>query len=320
MTTPTFCASCGHELGIGRYCTNCGMPVPGRHPGAAPQGAAPRPVTVAPTVPPPVGQLPPAARYPLYADPPPAGADPPGPVGRAPTVPPPRGPRSRSWLPWAVGVATLALAVAAGALLVTGSGDDERAADEPSHEQTADDPPASGGAQPDTDGTEAPVERPGPADVGRLPVARAQVPAVAPPSRDREGRPVGFAPANMLDGRPRTSWRMPGDGTGETITFTLGEEAVLTEVGLVNGYAKVDGPDDWYRGNRRVRTVQWEFDDGTRVTQELTDRRAVQPLAVDPVVTRTVRLHLVEVTPPGNGPNGRDFTAISEVRLLGAPR
>ena len=37
-------------------------------------------------------------------------------------------------------------------------------------------------------------------------------------SRDRANRPVRFLPENMWDGRPRTSWRMPGDGTGEAVT------------------------------------------------------------------------------------------------------
>jgi hypothetical protein len=144
------------------------------------------------------------------------------------------------------------------------------------------------------------------------------VPAVAGPSRDRENNPVDFEARNLLDGRPRTSWRMPGDGTGETLTFDLGDPVVLTSVGLINGYAKVDGPDNWYRGNRRIRAVQWEFDDGTRITQDLEDRRTMQMVEIDPVETTAVRLHLVAVTPPGEGANARDFTAISEVRLLGA--
>ncbi|HWI43887.1 MAG TPA: zinc ribbon domain-containing protein [Nocardioides sp.] len=316
MTTPTYCTSCGHELGIGRFCTNCGKPVPGRHPEAP---------LAAPVVPPPASATPPAARYPLYAEDPPEGPGrsiaPDAPTAVAPALPPPPAPsydasgrrRMPGWLPWVLGVVLLVLvALVVGAVVTTSGGK----AEEPHTVGT----PGSESAQPDTKGTEAPVERPGSdaiVDLSRD--ATAEVPAVAPPSRDRSGEPVTFAAANMLDGRVRTSWRMAGDGTGATITFDLGHEVVLTEVAIINGYAKIDGPDNWYRGNRRLRSVQWEFDDGSRITQDLQDRRSLQTLGVGPLRTSTVRLHLVQVSPPGTGRSGRDFTAVSEVRLRGAP-
>ncbi|WP_408899119.1 NADase-type glycan-binding domain-containing protein [Nocardioides sp. R1-1] len=328
MTTPTHCSNCGHELGVGRFCTNCGQPVPGRHPEAAPAASAP-------AVPPPTGQLPPAARYPLYADSPPPPdprRDPPDsePFAAASALPPARARRAGRWLPWVAGVAVLALVAGIGAFLLLGSGDDSAdsgvdgsSAGEP---RTADAEPATPGqsdgpdaARPDRAGTDGPVEAPPPGELGDLAAsARARVPATAPASRDRQGNPVTYVAENMLDGRPRTAWRMPGDGTGRSIVFDLGAEVVLTEVGLVNGYAKVDGADDWYRGNRRVRTVQWEFDDGTRITQQLDDRRRMQLLPVGPLATSRVVLHLVAVSAPGAGPTGRDFTAVSDVRLRGA--
>jgi hypothetical protein len=342
MTTPTDCTSCGHELGVGRFCTNCGQPVPGRHPEAAP-------TTSAPVVPPPTGQLPPAARYPLYADAPTSPAGPPGPPPAAPPAamtqvappvpafaPPPLAPapRERSgtpWLPWLLGIAVLAVVAGVGAFLLVSSGgddgDDGYATDGSAQEQRTDDaaptspsgPDGSGEPLPDSDGTGAPVEPPAPADLRDLTAtATAEVPATAPASRDRQNRPVTYVADNMLDGRPRTAWRMPGDGTGATLVFDLGQDVVLTEVGLVNGYAKVDGTDNWYRGNRRILSVQWEFDDGTRITQDLRERQSVQLEPVGPVATRRVVLHLVEVSAPGKGPNGRDFTAISDVRLRGA--
>ncbi|MFJ9314654.1 NADase-type glycan-binding domain-containing protein [Pimelobacter simplex] len=330
MTTPTYCTSCGHELGIGRFCTNCGQPVPGRHPEAAPFSGAPAAVTA--VVPPPTGQLPPAARYPLYADgtPPPApgapGAPPPPPQYAPPPGPPVApapAPSGRSRLPWVIAVVVVALVAGVGAFLVVSAGGDDspskqdRASDGGSPRAT--DPEPSSPVEPDSTGTGGPVEPPVPGDVVDLTAgASAQVPATAPASRDRDNRPVTFDAKNMLDDRPRTSWRMAGDGTGASLTFDLGQEVVLTEVGLINGYAKVDGADNWYRANRRIRTVQWEFDDGTRITQDLTDRRTVQLIPVGPVVTTRVVLHLVTVTPPGRGPNGRDYTAISEVRFRGA--
>ncbi|MEV5002968.1 NADase-type glycan-binding domain-containing protein [Nocardioides sp. LML1-1-1.1] len=327
MSTPTYCTSCGHELGVGRFCTNCGKPVPGRHPEAAPGTSAP-PAT-GPVVPPPVGQLPPSARYPLFADAPERAPEATATrVTPVPAYPPPPAPpsserRRRAWLPWVVAVVLLALVAGAGAVLLTGGGDDDKAADErPSGTtSTPTDAPSSGTPdQPDATGTEGPVEAPDPDDVVDLtPDATAQVPTEAPPSRDRAGKQVRFVAANMWDGKPRTAWRMPGDGTGQTLTFDLGQDVVITEVGLINGYAKVDGSDNWYQGNRRIRAVQWEFDDGTRVTQELADRREVQRAELGPIATRTVTVHLLVVTAPGKGPNSRDFTAISELQLLGAP-
>ncbi|HWJ11546.1 MAG TPA: zinc ribbon domain-containing protein [Nocardioides sp.] len=350
MTTPTYCTSCGHELGVGRFCTNCGRPVPGRHPEAVPApDVPPAPVTARPpapptaVVPPPVGALPPAPRYPLFAET--GSADPQATVARPaagagttslPPVGPPTGAphglpagagrTTPRWIPWLVALVLLALIGGVGGYLLA-SGDDtgDRAGDRAGDQQTLDpsDPSGEGATepdQPDSSGTGGPVADPDPADVVDLSAElTAEVPAVAPPSRDRADQPVLFDPENMWDGKPRTSWRMPGDGTGTTLVFDLGRDVVITEVGMINGYAKVDGPDNWYRGNRRIRAVQWEFDDGTRITQELGERQRIQTIDVGPVATRTVRVHLLEVTPPGQGPDGRDFTAISEIRFLGAP-
>ena len=339
MTTPTHCASCGHGLGVGRFCTNCGQPVPGRHPEAAP-------TTSAPVVPPPTGELPPAARYPLYAEAPPT-TGPPAPTTRlaatpaASYAPPPPADhrsdhrRSRSWLPWVAVLAALALVAGIGAflLLAGGDGDEDDKGTDPAGASTATGstegssgapsprPSHSDSPRPDSTGTDGPVEAPAPSELGDLaPAAKAEVPATAPASRDRQNQPVTFAARNMLDADPRTSWRMPGDGTGAAITFDLGRPVVLTEVGLINGYAKVDGADNWYASNRRIGAVQWEFDDGTRITQQLSDRPTMQLIPVGPVATTKVVLHLLEVTAPGAGPNGRDFTAISDVRLRGARR
>ena len=335
MSTPTYCTSCGHELGAGRFCTNCGKPVPGRHPEAAPGASAPAsPPPPSGVVPPPVGQLPPSARYPLFAD----ATAPARPAPDAPppttTLPPPLVPsaapmpqrRRTPWLPWVLGVVVLLLIAGIGGFLLLGGDDEpgeEKAGDPGSSAsaQPSDDVPPSGEPeQPDASGTDGPVESPDPGDVVDLTGdVTATVPADAPPSRDRANKPVTFDAKNMWDGKPRTSWRMPGDGTGETLTFDLGQDVVITEVGMINGYAKVDGADNWYQANRRVRAVQWEFDDGTRVTQEFADGRTLQRAEIGPIATRTVKVHLLTVTPPGDGPNRRDYTAISEIQFLGAP-
>lgn len=214
----------------------------------------------------------------------------------APAAPLPSGPASyadprRSLLPWLLG-ALAVLAVVGSALLVAGPSD------------PGGDPRSASAGQ--TRRGSAPVA---PADV--------RVPGTAPPSVDADGRQVAFDAANMLDGDPRTCWRMPGDGADSSVTFTFDEPVTITEIGLVNGYAKTDPPNDWYAGNRRITAVVWSFDDGTEVHQDLGARRTLQTLDVDPVETTTVALRLLEVSDPGTGPDGRDFTAISDVAFSG---
>ncbi len=160
-----------------------------------------------------------------------------------------------------------------------------------------------------------------PVDLART--ATATVPATAEPNQDVDGNLVRYEARNMLDGVPETTWRMPGDGTGETLTFDFDSPVTLTSVGMVNGYAKTarEGGTtlDWYAGNRRVLAVEWLFDDGTLVRQDLEETRTLQSIDVDPVTTESVQVRLVTVTPPGRGPSARNYTAVSEVSLVGTP-
>jgi hypothetical protein len=147
-----------------------------------------------------------------------------------------------------------------------------------------------------------------------------QVPATAPPNQDVSGQPTTYDGDNMLDGVPETCWRMPDDGTGDEITVTLPEETHLQRVGMINGYAKTakdaQGRElDWYHGNRRVLRVEWVFDDGTTVQQDLDDTVAVQWQDVD-VTTTTVVARLLSVSDPGTGRAARDYTAISDLSFV----
>lgn len=152
-------------------------------------------------------------------------------------------------------------------------------------------------------------------------LARASAPSHSPPAVDLDGRPVSYVPSNMVDGASDTSWRTPGNATDTTLTFRLDQPTTLTKVGLINGYAKVAYAGghryDWYHGNRRVLVVTWIFDDGTTIGQHLSDTMAMQTMSVRPVTTRTVRLRIDAVSPPGHGLAGRDETAVSEVSLVG---
>ena len=250
---------------------------------------------------------------PLPAVPPPAAAPiPPAPIPPAPVPPAPAQPgrRRTAWLPWAAAAVVVVLVAAIGVALLTGGDSGSAGADRQRPHGSSSSGPGSGGSS----GAPAPPN-------AILDGAKVAVPATAPPNEDVEGNPVSYAAAHLVDGVPETCWRMPGDGTGDEITVTLAHESHLQRVGLINGYAKAargaQGDLDWYHGNRRVLAVEWIFDDGTTVRQQLGDTEAVQSVDVD-VTTRTVTMRLVKVSAPGKGPASRNYTAISEISLVGA--
>ncbi len=331
------CRQCGHQLGIGRFCTNCGHPVdtpvdtpvdspvdlssdagsdpprdspddPGWRTGTAERPALPTEPVPTP-MPPPVGPVTESARYPLYADEvAPTQASP----VVAPSPTPAAAPQSHRaripWLPWAVGAVVLLLVVAIGGWLLFG-GDDGAST---STVATESDAAGSEGSGSSPDGNQS-------NDLTRQ--TTATVPATAPPNQDTSGNLVNYEARNMFDGVPETCWRMPGDGSGDVITLQLPEPTTVTSVGLINGYAKTarDGGAtlNWYTGNRRITAVDWTFDDGTTVSQDLQETRAVQSIEVDPVETSSIELRLVEVSAPGTGPSARNYTAISDIALIG---
>lgn len=288
------CRQCRHEYDVGRFCTNCG------HPADAPADDLD------------VWRTDTAER---------------------PAIAPAR-PRShrasRAWLPWLAGAIALAVVAALGVWLLLADGSDpDLVADDPGAAQTEQTPapdrePTKEPKKPDRpQPSKSPPRKPArPTDVVRL--ATASVPATAAPGTDFDGNVVRYEARNMLDGVPTTCWRMPGDGSGETITVELAEETRLRSVGLINGYAKTASDDsgrslDWYAGNRRILGVEWVFDDGSVVAQELTETRRLQTIRIDPVTTSTVELRLTTVTAPGAGPSRRNYTAISDMALVGTP-
>jgi hypothetical protein len=338
------CAKCGHEFDIGRFCTNCGHPLDApveadagldfwrsdtaerldtaERGGHAVEGtdtaerpAAPgRHAERAPLIPPPPAPDA-AARFPLFADQ----------VTRPGHSEPDDSERpDRPWLAWVAGAVGLLLVAVLGAWLLLGDDDDEPSlvASEPTN-TPAEKAPQNKPAKPEKTQKKTTAPKPSrPADVTSQ--ATATVPATAESSTDFDGNVVGYQARNMLDGVPTTAWRMPGDGSGETVTVELARETRLTSVGLINGYAKTDtdasgNPLDWYAGNRRILAVEWTFDDGSVVTQDLTETRRLQRMRVEPATTSTVRLRLLTVTPPGDGPARRDYTAISGLALVGTP-
>jgi hypothetical protein len=361
----TSCASCGHQLGVGRFCTNCGAPVDSSTPDRGADDwrtdTAERRLTrnpADPRTPPAAVAPPPPPRYPLYAD----EVDRYSPVGPLHTAAPdpvtvaidpaeagspipfPDDPSDdladdlftdgaddgtgdapyggayagydvdhvddderRSPVLWILATALVLVLVAIGWWFLVRDDGGARATDD-----GGTGPSAGASGSPAATGTDV---------AGR---AAAKASETAPPNQDVNGDQVSYDASNMLDGVPETAWRAPGDGTGLVLTFTLRDPTVLHQVGLVNGYAKTStdakGRDfDWYLGNRRIRAVVWLFDDGTKVRQALEETRDLQMVDVDAAVTSKVVCRIVKVSEPGSGTAARDFTAISEVSLVGDP-
>lgn len=261
----TTCARCGHELGIGRFCLNCG------HPAGEPVAAD-------------------EPRFDVREDAP---------------LPDQAGSAIPAWVTWVVGALLVLILFVVLASCLGGDDDQPDAATQTAHTTSP--------------GTTAPPARP--ADLTHTVTVTA--PPAAPATTDLDGQLVAYDARRMLDATPATAWRTAGDATGAMITFTLREPATIRRVGLVNGYAKqvLSGSSrvDWYPHNRRITAVEWFFDDGTMVRQDLVEKAKLQRVTIVPVTTSTVHLRLVGVTPPGGGVLGRDYTAISDVLIAGTP-
>ncbi len=213
------------------------------------------------------------------------------------------------WLPWLLGWLLLAV-IAAMIGWTFGSGS-------PSSPPTSDE--SDPAAATDSGASPSPSSSPLPSDAADITAAAtAAAPDTAPPNQDINGDAVTYDAVHMLDGNPATAWRMSGDGTGVVLTFTLPEATRVTSVGLINGYAKIDGDVNWYPRNRRITSVTWGFDDGSTLRQDLIDNPSLQTIGVDDVVTSSVTLTLTAVSPPGGGKDGRDFTPVSDIRLIGS--
>lgn len=155
-----------------------------------------------------------------------------------------------------------------------------------------------------------------------LPSARLRVStsSVAPSSQNACGDVTTYDPANMVDGRPDTTWRIPGDGVGSFVQLDLASPTIVTGVEVIPGYAKIDPCDgtDRFPQNRRVRRVELSFSDGTRVEGLMSDSPELQPIQFEPVRTEWIRVTVLETIPPSSS-DPRDNTAISEVVVTGVP-
>ncbi|MGD7706794.1 NADase-type glycan-binding domain-containing protein [Microlunatus sp. Y2014] len=143
---------------------------------------------------------------------------------------------------------------------------------------------------------------------------------VAEPALDAAGNTVTYGPTNLLDDDPNTAWRCD-EQTAPSITFTIPEGRQVAEVGLINGYAKVDPRDgsDRYPEYRRVMLVRWTLPNGSSVEQLLEDETATMQRIRIPVTEGPLTLTVLRVTNPGTTTAGREAVVISDV-VFAAPR
>jgi hypothetical protein len=150
---------------------------------------------------------------------------------------------------------------------------------------------------------------------------RVKVGCQAPRTTDGAGNPVSYMPEQMFDGNMNTAWRCNGNGTGQVVTFEFPAGTSIVEVGLVNGYAKVDPATgaQRYGEYRRITKATWTFANGTSFDQSLEDGvKTVQKLSIPSQPGDEVTLTIEASTSPGSNARGRDSVLISEV-AFGSP-
>ena len=276
-----------HQLRTpGRPAARRALHVAHRHRGAAPGGRAGRAAAGRDRARP--GPVPPLRRRRRHPGTDPAAG--PGTPSATPRPDEPRVPRGAPpvWVGWVAGALAMLLVAGFGAWLLFSSFEEDPATAQDVRSDSTPTRGADAAAGPVVTGavthpfrrSRAVRRRPGP-------LRRDLRTTRGGPRVDANGDVVRYVAVNMQDGVPETAWRTPGDGTGLSLTFRFDGPGTLSEVGLINGYAKVarDGGGilDWYHGNRRLRAVEWTFDDGTVVTQHFRDTTLLQMVSVDKV-------------------------------------
>ena len=254
----TVCTGCGHQLGVGRFCTNCGAPVdPDRRAGGRtgrqrrrrlPTDAAARPRTAAAGV----HRL---RRHRAtrcsptssFAARPPTAAEPPGRRHRrrssrpSPTEPRADAPTRHLHAGGRARVVILVLVAVIGGLAgspaATTTRSRRRRADEPT-------PPSEPSpTSPSPSRPEQPTRTPPPVDAD-APGRRSSAPATAPPNQDVDGNLVPTTPPTCSTASRRPPGGCPATAPAMELTFTLRR---------ADRRSRQVGPDQRLRQDRRRR-------------------------------------------------------------------
>lgn len=120
-----------------------------------------------------------------------------------------------------------------------------------------------------------------------------------------------YGPANLLDDRPDTAWVEGADGLGEGsyLALDLPQPATITEVALINGYAKTPA---LHGRNARVGLLRVTGSNGRQADLTLQDTAQWQSHALTGFDGITwLRIEVLRAIPGSRWPD----TAISELRL-----
>ena len=70
-------------------------------------------------------------------------------------------------------------------------------------------------------------------------------------------------PELVLDGRPETAWNTKENGVGQSITISVGADATVNGLKIMNGYNKISASGtDLYYANARAKTILIEYATG----------------------------------------------------------
>lgn len=107
---------------------------------------------------------------------------------------------------------------------------------------------------------------------------------------------------------------------GDYVEFEFGQTAVVSQIRIVPGYAKVDPCDSYYTWctiNYIPSKVRVEFDDGTVKDLNLNPKCGWQTFMFDPVKTQGMRFTILDSYPPSHPNEEREFAPLSEIELNG---
>ncbi len=141
----------------------------------------------------------------------------------------------------------------------------------------------------------------------------------APDGVDSAGNITTFGPENVADGNWETAWRVPGNGDGQFLGLSFAGPVRIRQVQIIPGYAKIDPitTTDRFFQNRRVRRARLVFSDGSSVDATFSDAPTLQAVNLpQPVISSYLQVEVLETTDPG-AVDGRDFTPISEIVVIG---
>jgi hypothetical protein len=146
----------------------------------------------------------------------------------------------------------------------------------------------------------------------------------APTVTGAGGNINSYEPEQAVDGVNETAWCVPGDGAGQFLQLEFSTPVLVSQIGIVPGYDKIDPVSgvDRFAENRKIVTVRYAFSSGSAVdvsySQDVTldQLRQLQVTAIPtPESTTFVRIEPVATTLPER--QDRDYTCISEALVTG---